>query len=1041
MTNRAVRDRLLASTIIAGSLIAATPAFAQEGNAPAGVQTSENTTPEPNSQGEIVVTGSLIRNPNLVASAPVAVLGQEELQLRQTNTAEQVLRQLPGAVADVGSAVNNGSGGSFFVNLRGLGSQRNLVLLDGNRIAPADLRGVVDLNNIPLALVQTTQILTGGASTTYGADAISGVVNFITKSDFSGIEAQASSQITAKGDGPYYRADITIGANFDDGRGNAVFSVGYQRSDPVYQGDRSFGRDFIDSFTGGIGGSGTTVPGRFGALTYTNPVTGVRSSALPGNNVINQATGAFRAYSGTTDAFNYNPYNVFQLPFQRYNIYGAGHYDVSDNLTLYTRGLFSKNSVRQIIAPSGAFLYSDPTNGVPFSIPFDNPYLPAAARQQLCSAFGLGTGANCGAGQTFTATIGRRAVEAGPRISNFVTQIFDYRAGLRGNITDGIQFDVNGSYGESTNTNNFSGYVRNTKFQDALLATNPTTCTSGASGCIPINAFGGPGTLGGTVNPIGALSYITSTSTSAVNNSLGQVRGVITGDAGFGSPLSSKKINFAVGAEYRKYTASQVPDALAASTNELGGNNGAVSAFGGSYDVTEGFGEIIAPLVEDKPFFKSLTLEAGIRYSHYHIDAPATQLALNAEQQRQLAGSPSIFATSDPSFNTTTWKVGGSWEPVDAIKVRGNFQHAVRAPNINELFLPPTSTLTTINVDPCGSGRALSSANLRAVCVAQGAPNNNTALAAIPEGPSASQGVATQYGSLNLRPEKSDSYTIGLVLNPRQLIPGLTATVDYYHIKIKDAISAATVGDIFGACFSNLTAASATSAACTSIRRSPEDGSFDAGVGIPLVLSNQGRYLTDGIDLSVNYRKTLGEVTLNASFDGNWTRRAIFQASPGSIARECVNYYSANCGLSSGLSAGGSIQPEFSWNQRTTLSFKNVDVSLLWRHINPVQQEPLSITDPVAGQGPTCGAPGNTAAGCAGRNFSKIPGFNYFDLSTRFSVGDHLEFVLTVQNLANKKPPIVGASIGTTLFNSGNTYPSTYDAVGRRFGMSARLKF
>jgi outer membrane receptor protein involved in Fe transport len=423
MTSKAVRMRLLASTMIAGSLAAAGPAAAQDNgtttgqtSTPSGEQTRQSAGPaEPSSTGEIVVTGSLIKNPALTSSAPVQVLGQEELQLRQTNTAQEVLRDLPGAVADVGSAVNNGNGGASFVNLRALGSQRNLVLIDGNRIVPAGLSGQVDLNNIPLALVQRTEVLTGGASTTYGADAISGVVNFITRSDFSGFEATVSKQLTQQGDGAYYRADLTVGANFDEGRGNAVFSIGYQHSDAVYQGDRPYGRYLVDSFSGTEGGSGTTVPARF-------------NYGL-GNRQINPATGAF---GPVFQRFNYNPYNVYQVPFERFNMFGAGHYAISDDLEVYTRGLFSKNTVSTIIAPSGAF----GTTGsfTPFTVPYDNPYLPVAAREQICAANGLVATPTCGTGQSFTTTIGRRAVETGPRLDNYTTQVFDYRAGIKGNI-------------------------------------------------------------------------------------------------------------------------------------------------------------------------------------------------------------------------------------------------------------------------------------------------------------------------------------------------------------------------------------------------------------------------------------------------------------------------------------------------------------------------------------------------------------------------------------------------------------------------------
>ncbi|WP_353217900.1 TonB-dependent receptor plug domain-containing protein, partial [Sandarakinorhabdus sp.] len=247
------------------------PSFAQTATAAAEPAADEEAT--------IVVTGSLIRNPNLVSASPVVVTTAESIQLRGSNVAEEVLREIPGIVPNVGSSVNNGNGGASFVDLRGLGTNRNLVLLDGQRIAPAGLGGVVDLNNIPLALVERVDALTGAAVTTYGADAITGVVNFVTKKDFTGVNLEASSGLNERGDGFRIRTDLTIGGNFADGRGNAVISLGYQKADPVTQGDRDVSRLGIDSVTGNAGGgSPTAVPSRIRNVRPIDPVTGQPST-------------------------------------------------------------------------------------------------------------------------------------------------------------------------------------------------------------------------------------------------------------------------------------------------------------------------------------------------------------------------------------------------------------------------------------------------------------------------------------------------------------------------------------------------------------------------------------------------------------------------------------------------------------------------------------------------------------------------------------------------------------------------------------------
>ncbi len=1025
------RTRLLATTLLMGAATVATPAFAQvqgdnsgirAGGATAtqattpganaqgevGMTTSEAAPTTENSQGDIVVTGSLIKNPALIASSPVQVIGQEEIKLRQSNTAEDILRTLPGAVPSIGSAVNNGNGGASFVDLRGLGSFRNVVLIDGNRIAPAGLVGRVDLNNIPLALVERVDTLTGGAATTYGADAVSGVVNFITRSDFSGIDASVSNQITERGDGAYFRGDITIGANFDDGRGNAVFSVGYQQSDPVYQGDRDYSINNVDSFSGALSGSGTTTPSVFtlGGRRQINPTTGLLTTPVV--------------------PFNFNPYNIFQTPFERFNMYGAGHYDVSDTVEVYTRGLFSKNTVRTIVAPSGVFASS-------VVIPVSNPYLPVGARNQFCAATAASTAdfnpyqagvqslnaANCAAAagatlttdpnyREFTTNLSRRTTEVGPRISNFQTTIFDYRAGVKLGITDGIKLDVSGGYGESENTQTLQGYVLTSRVRSAVYATNTTNCLTGApngaalaagTGCVPLNVFGADGSIAANQIP-----YITGESTTTVRTSLAQARAVLNGDFGFASPFATDSVGFAAGSEYRKYRASQRSDTLAQTAGELGGAGGAAPNIDGGYEVIEGFGELIAPLVQDRPFFQSLTLEAGVRYSHYKVFSPLS-----------------------PTFNTTTYKGGGSWEPFNGLKMRGTYQRAVRAPNISELFSPVTTTLTNLATDPCAGAGPTTNANLRAVCLAQGAPAATIGLITNPTG---GQANVTSGGNLNLRPEKSDSYTAGLVIQPTQLIPGFSVTVDYYNIKVKGAVSSFTPGDIISSCFAAVSATSPTNPACLAIVRNPVTGGLDGDVattpGLLSSISNLGTIKTDGIDLGINYRRDIGFAKLGLSFQGNWTHDSKFQAAPGLINRDCTGYYSVNC---------ASIQPEFYWNTRATLTFAdNVDLSVLWRHIDGTKQEPDDVAN---GSGPAFAGTFNGET----VDFGRIKAYNYIDLATRIGVAENFDFTVTVQNLFDKQPPLTGSTVGSTSYNSGNTYPSTYDALGRRFAIGARLHF
>jgi outer membrane receptor protein involved in Fe transport len=359
----------------------------------------------------------------------------------------------------------------------------------------------------------------------------------------------------------------------------------------------------------------------------------------------------------------------------------------------------------------------------------------------------------------------------------------------------------------------------------------------------------------------------------------------------------------------------------------------------------------------------------------------------------------------------------------EGVKFRGNYSRAVRAPNIGELFSPVSTGLTNLSVDPCAGAAPLTNANLRAVCLAQGAPS--TTIGGIAQ-PTAGQANATSGGNINLKPETANTWTIGAVIQPT-FAPGLALTVDYYNITVRDAVSSPLPGDTIAACFGNITAASATDPACTAIGRNPATGGLDGDPsntrGLFLASSNLGLIKTDGIDVNLAYSNDLGFAKLGLTGNFNYTLSSTFNANVlaagGGLARECVGYYSVNCSFT------GSIQPKWQSSLRTTLGFDAFDVSVLWRHIDGVVQEPQDIKD----QGAFFGT------------FGTIPSYDYFDLTGRFNVLENITLVMTVSNLFDKTPPVVGSSAGSTSFNSGNTYPSTYDALGRRYNIQVNVKF
>lgn len=987
------RQRLLATTLFAGFVFVSQPAFAQVSNPSSPDESREATdvqmepaTAVEDSQSdpgdEIVITGTLIRNPNIESSSPVTVVGEAEVELQQTNVAEDLLREIPGVVPSIGQQVNNGNGGASFVNLRGLGTNRNLVLLDGKRIVPSGLGGVVDLNNIPVSLLERTDVLTGGASTTYGADAISGVVNFVTKRDFAGVDLSLSEQITERGDGNTFRVDLLVGANMDDGRGNVALGVGYQQSDAVFQGDRDISRFNISSSSGLPGGSGTSVPARIFI-----PGVGLRQLDGAGNF---RPTAAF-------DNFNFNPFNIFQTPFERFNIFGQGNYELTDGVEVYAQGLFSKNTVSTIIAPSGSF-----GSALTFSVA--NPFITDSVAQTLCRAGTAGgTAAQCAAARTaapgsaaerlITTPITRRFVEGGGRVSEYTTTLFNYQAGVRGDITENIGFDIFGSYGESENTQrqrNNGLLSRLRQAVDAVRdpATGVISCRNPAGGCQPLNLFGPAGSISQE-----SFAFINASASGSTQTSLSQIRGLVSGDLEFlslRSPLADEAFGFALGGEYRRYTGSSVSDVAQQTPGEVLGNGAASPDVFGSYEVYEGFGELIAPLIVDRPFFHSLQLELGGRISDY--------------------------STTGTAY---TYKVAGSWEPIASLKIRGGYNRATRSPNIGELFSPQVTGLDNLANDPCQGANPVGNSVLRDVCLAQGAPAGT--IGSI-QPPSAGQINVTQGGNPNLDVEKADTYTAGVVFQPT-FVPGLTITADYYNITIEDAVSAPTQTDVLSACFGpspflSPAAGAAGTAACQSIRRNPVTGGLDGDVsttpGLPLAISNLGTIKTSGVDLIATYRRDLGFAGLNLSFAGNWTDESKFQATPTSENRECVGQFGVAC---------DSPLPEFTFSQRSTLTFGGTSVSVLWRFIDDLRYQDGVINDDFLPE------------------FSAIDERHYFDLSLRQEVTDDINFVFTVFNLTDKDPPLVGSTIGSTTFNSGNTYPSTYDPLGRRFAIGANIRF
>lgn len=938
-----------------GSFALSVPAMAQVGE-PA---TEATASAEPVDQ-EIVVTGSRIARPDLTASSPVAVIDAE--QIKQTNvvTVEQILAVNPQFASGFGQSSNNPGNGAATLNLRSLEEERTLVLIDGKRAPGFDTTGTVDVNSIPAALIKRIDVLTGGASAVYGSDAIAGVVNFILDDRFEGIEADASTQITGRGDGAIHNLSLTGGMRLGD-RGNLVASGGWSKRKGVFFGSRSCCDFAIDSYDlVSPGGSSNGVPTIFD---------------LPNTQVQIRPDGSL---SEDLELYNFNPVNYVQSPFTRWNLMGLARYELTDGIEFYGRAHYADVKVRLQLAPTA-------TAGFPFNIDPSNPFLSA---DQLDAFFNVEDNPklviNDGSGvdedptaREGTSAIGirRRFVETGGRVEDFHTKNMQFVGGFRGDIGTNLNWDVFGQWGQSKKHTVFRNDLSYTALQQALdVVAGPggePVCFDPSNGCVPLNVFADT-TL--TEEEIAFVLRDGIEDTKVTQFILGANLG---GDISFlQSPWASNPAAFSVGAEYRREKAVTEVDDLYGSGDLIYYGQG--QDISGKYDVKELYGEVKIPLVEDRPFFDTLGIEAGVRYSDYSTVG-----------------------------GVWSYKLGGDWAPVRGLRFRGIYQRAVRAPNIYELYSPVVAGTGGLGDDPC-AGADVSPA-VAAVCIAQGAPPGS--IGSIPQPISGQINIFTG-GNPDLSEEKSDTWTIGAVVAlPR--FPGFSASIDYFNIKIEDAISDTPPFLVIAQCFDN---PDPNSAACQSIVRNNLTGTLSGATqfGVPSTLGNVGSIKTDGVDLTARYRGGSDEgFDYGISFAGTWTRNFKFQADPTADANQCAGYFGPIC----------DYEPMPKWKHvaEVRLGWGDVDFLTRWRHIGKIKAD-------------------ESLSGPEGIVLQTIDAYNYFDETISFDIGDNYEFRIGVLNLFDKGPPIVGNTTGSTA-EGGSTFPNTYDVLGRTFFAGATLRF
>ena len=978
MSYKYSKAALLTGTFMAGAMIAAPAAAQTDDQAEPALQAEPQDTVQP-----IIVTGSRIAQRNVESAAPVAVVQDEEFALSGTVNVENVINTLPQVVPGTTSFSNNPGDGAATLNLRGLGTSRNLVLVNGRRWMFYDTGQIVDLNTIPSFLLDSVDVVTGGASAVYGSDALAGVVNFRLK-DVDGIEVGGQYSLTERGDGARYQVHGALGTSFGDGRGNATVYAEYYNRESIFQSDREFSNFAVGNETFGAplsaGGSSLLEETR---LTYRG--NGDASQApLNGNGLgFFETPGNLVPYDGRL--YNYAPANYLQLPQERYLMGGYADYDISDGHTAYTEVSFVNNRVAQELAPTPILVNTD------LDIDFLSPFLNQATLDALNALDASETGADQNDGFV-EFQVRRRLTEAGSRNSLDERQAFRLLGGMTGPITDYINYDAYYTFARTRNSNIQQGNASISRFTAGLDGTGAT----------PINIFGR-----GTLTPDQVDSFRIQAQNGDVST-LQVMNASISGTFGDFALGASDPLGFALGVERRNTSARFIPDEFLASGDVAGFNAGEPTE--GGYSVNEVFGELRLPVEFGDA---RLEVNGAARYSDYSLE------------------------TVGGAF---TWAVGVEFSPIPDIMLRGQYQRAIRAPNVAELFAGSAIGFPGAT-DPCGT-TAATSGNLRQQCLANGVPEANLGNAAIIQPDT--QTAAFFGGNPNLAEETSDSYTFGAVLRP-SFLPGLTVTADYFNIEIDDAITTISLQTALDLCFdgSSTTLASVNCAPFVGTRDGT--GAFDRNNGPRLGGANIASLGVSGIDLEVGYTTMLpfsfmtdtGEQDLNLSFLGTWTESSTFNpdvADPD-LEIECSGFFAGNC---------GEPTPEFKWTARASFIDGPLTTSLRWRHLDSVDSQDNPIdTD----------ADGNPLFYSDFNGVDRIDTYDLLDLTFSFDASERVNFTFGVNNLFDTLPgtPTFDADgVVTNRPNSlllgdnqeqANTYPSTYDVLGRDFFVSASLKF
>lgn len=937
---------------------------------------------------DIIVTGSRIARARQSASVPVVAVEAQALKLAGTTNSEDLLNSLPQFVPATTSSSNSLASatgtGAATLDLRGLGASRNLVLVNGRRYVFFDATQVTNVNAIPSTLIERVEVVTGGASAVYGSDAIAGVVNYILRDDFEGLEARAQYNVDSRGSGGNTDVTLTAGANSSDGRGNITISGNYFNRQPIGTGDRAFSRgNLADQTVNGervlaFGGSTFVPNGRFTGLPTTTAAIAARPglaaayaaaglTGLDANGFIPDNSGLnVRRFVRPGDDFDFLVDNFLRVPQERWGVTTLARYDLSDNVSAFFEGAFTNNKTTLGFASS----FVSATLPVQVSNPFIGT--PLRTVLQIIDQTETGAAANDG---LVSLGFNRRLSEVGPRRNLDDRDALRVMFGLRGDIDGGeqvlsdLKWEAYYSYARSENTQLQVGNVSLSRFRQGIL--------SGAGGAAPV------------VNPFGpnisqaGINFIRVESTNIDVTDLHVASANLSGNL-FNVPAGP--VGFSAGGEYRASSVDFRPDALLAAGDIAGFNP--ITATAGEIGVWELFGEVRVPLLSEVAFAKDLAVNAAFRYSDYDLE--------------QVGG-------------VWTYQGGVDWQISSDISLGGQYQRAIRAPNVGEAF-GGNRTFPVAATDACALASAATNTAVRALCIATGVPPALVGNAAVQPN---LQIPGVLGGNPNLNEEESDTYTAGVILTPG-FLPNFRMSVDYYSIKLVGAISplAGGVNSILDLCFNQIR--DVASVACQAVSRNPANGTIDTAFPVTALNENIGRLETSGVDVQLNYRVPAGaDGRLDLSFAGSLVDE--FTVTPvqelPANRNFCIGLFGPTCG-----------EPKFELKTTTRATWTSGKLSLSARHrwIDAVTVEDLQLATRRGGTSPAA----STVA------VPRIPSQSYVDVSFTLDVNERVNLWGGVNNLFDKQPPLLG-----TRQERNNTWPDTYDAIGTELfvGVSARF--